>query len=774
METASLARERKLSERHGPWLVLTVLGALATAALAIVVDRGGLAEFEGFSSILRGYTLIGALLGLSSAALCVLTFVYSLRKRALQEHWPVGRGTLAAWLWAHVYFGVLAIVLAIAHAGYGAFSFQLSTGKLLFFTLFVLVASGTVWRAIYSIVPARAAQTIGNYSFQASRDKAVACQVEIEKLAAGRSQTFRQLTDWVLARTPGQAELQHALATLPGEEQGAFGEVATLAATRRESLEREHEQKRVLRKLSGLRIVHVPLSLLLFALLPLHIVYAYDLPAKLVRPGAINGAALGGFQRSEACVDCHGAIYAEWKLSMHAHAMNGPIMIAQTNEVLKRILGSAPAPDPQEICVNCHGPVGAALTRQASLPFTAGAFGDEQLLNEGISCSVCHQFNGKSQTGGGGLVAFQDDLQAGRTYFGPFGDAVGNAFHQSEQGAVFQQPGELCRNCHVVQYDKNGDGRYERGVDLVLQTLYDEWAAIGGGPSCLDCHMPIAARKRAAESASVPFQQDREAPERVVRDHTFVAVDYPLDDPAVRDATRPRREELLKSAVALKIVPDSVVKDAGKLRFNVEVANFGTGHNFPGGFAFVRQAWLEVTVKGAAGQLLASSGVLKSSSDDLCDASIVSDPTSPMKPFITGCAAPDLQLVNFQQMLVDRVEIARDASGAIKKGQRGENLLARATGSQEVVIQHLDSGPVPRPRPSTKQPTGTIAFGSSSTFPYAFDVPSDAKRISVRLLFRTVSPYFLRALGAAQPDVNLPRYIDSIEVTEATRDDRDL
>ncbi|HEV8244987.1 MAG TPA: multiheme c-type cytochrome, partial [Polyangiaceae bacterium] len=425
MQATSLARERKLTERHAPWIVLTTLAALGTALVAIAIDRGALAEFEYFPAIMRGYTLVGSLLGISAAACCMLTFAYSLRKRGLQEHWPIAKGTLAGWLWAHVYFGVLSLVLALCHAGYGVLSFQLSTGKALFLTLVLIVSSGVVWRAIYAVVPARVAEKVGNYSFQASAERAQACQVEIEKLAAGRSQAFHQLTEWVLAQTPAQAELQGALFRLAADEQGAFSEVATLAAARREALSREREQKGYIASLSRMRILHVPLSLLLFVLLPLHVVYAFDLPAKVLPPGAIAGAALGGFQRSEVCADCHGAIYAEWKKSMHAHAMTGPIMVAQNNEVISHVLGSQ-SPDLQKLCVNCHGPVGAALAEQPTLPLTAGSLGDAELMNEGIACSVCHQWNGEPHTGGAGLVAFQDDLEPGRAYYGPFVDAVGN------------------------------------------------------------------------------------------------------------------------------------------------------------------------------------------------------------------------------------------------------------------------------------------------------------------------------------------------------------
>ena len=190
-----------------------------------------------------------------------------------------------------------------------------------------------------------------------------------------------------------------------------------------------------------------------------------------------------------------------------------------------------------------------------------------------------------------------------------------------------------------MEYDKNGDGQLHRGTDLVLQTLFDEWQDYrqsGGSATCVNCHMPLVAETRAAEHADIPFEQDGDAPKRQVHDHSFVGADYPLDDRAARDALRPAREALLRRAASLSLVPDSLKPGLNSLSFAIEVSNTGTGHNLPGGFAFVRQMWLEVTVLDSAGRVLADSGRLRSASDDLCDASILDDPQNPMRGFVEG------------------------------------------------------------------------------------------------------------------------------------------
>src|SRR6185436_6074812 len=140
----------------------------------------------------------------------------------------------------------------------------------------------------------------------------------------------------------------------------------------------------------------------------------------------------------------------------------------------------------------------------------------------------------------------------------------------------------------------------------------------------------------------------------------------------------------------LEIDPASVELTKGELGFRVSVTNSGSGHYMPGGFAFVRQVWLEVSVRDANRQRVASSALLPSESSDLCDASIIDDPENPMKPLLQGCTSADPLLVNFQQQLFDTVELARDAQNNPILDDRGEFKLARAERARETALQHLD------------------------------------------------------------------------------------
>ncbi|HMJ13111.1 MAG TPA: multiheme c-type cytochrome, partial [Polyangiaceae bacterium] len=608
-----LARQRGILEQHWPWLACTLLATGAVCALLIVLGAGVLAEYSDYASeTLRGYTPAGVFFGLLSVALLGVVTFYSLRRRAFQEALPIGRATLASWLWAHVYLGLFALVSACAHAGFGAFSLQISTGKLLFGSLLLLVLSGVVWRLVYAIVPRTAQRSVGNYSVRGSEELAGRTLVEIEKLIAGRSPALHELKRRSLDAPVAGPELQRLAGALPQEEWPVAAELAKLVETHRELVARGVRQVRFTRMLQGWRILHVPLVLVVVALLPLHVVLAYDLPARLVEPGAIPGVTLGGFETADACERCHQSTVEQWRRSMHARAMTSPLMIAQTNQVVAQVFQGNDKDPTAKICVNCHGPLGATLSDSAALPLRAANLGDDRFLNEGVSCAVCHQWQGASRTGGAGLADFASGFEPGHTYFGPIADPVANAFHRSEKPALFDTPEELCRNCHAVQLDKNGDGSFVKGTDLVLQTLFDEWRdyAKAGGVGCTSCHMPVLAETRAAASASIPFEQDREAPARAVHDHSFVGVDHPLDVAEARDSQREARARLLASAARLELSPGSLVLNQGQLGFEVRVTNSGTGHYLPGGFAFVRQMWLEVTLVDPSGNALGSSGLL--------------------------------------------------------------------------------------------------------------------------------------------------------------------
>lgn len=763
----ALIRDTKVSERQGLWLVLALVVGLPLSLLAIASSQGVFEKLDPvvFASALRGYTGPGLAVGLVALLLLLVTFAYSVRKRRR----PVGKSaTMMAWLWVHVYGGLLAFVLATVHAGPGVVSFEFTSGKVLWFALLAVVVSGVAWRMVYALVPPVAGPKVVNYSKQGSARRAVEQATEIEKLAAGKSQAFHQVKEWLLAAPRHQNEVMAMAPRLPPAEQPLLAEMVRLSEARHRALSRVVLQDKYTRILQGWRVLHVPIALALVGLLVIHVVGALELPQRVLKPGTVTEGALASFAPSTSCKTCHTAIYAEWTESMHAHALTSPLTVAQNNLDVRISLKGAASPDPKRICIQCHAPAGALMTSGDTLPLSDGA-----IMNDGISCAACHTHSHAANPGEGAFFSgLLSKLEPGRTYYGPLASPVGNAFHKSEPSPMFKEPETTCASCHDVHLDRDRDGKIVKGVDLVLQTTYDEFGeyrAAGGTDTCVTCHMPVRpTQKRAADGALIPFEQDRDAPPREVRDHSFAGVDYPLDTVAQSDSQKPKREALLRSAaqVAFESAP---VLEGGKLKFQVAIRNT-TGHNLPTGFAFARQMWLEVEAKSASGETIFVSGKLANAAADLCDASSLDD--APAKHMV-GCTAPDPELVNIQLKLMDKIAVLPNAAGQPQKDERGEYVVVAAAGGQETVLQHPEGGPIARKRPATKEALVPLRPLEKRAFAYAVAIPHALARgtssLKVRLLFRNIPPYFIRAMAALQTPDEKPSVgplVDRLQIVE--------
>ncbi len=143
MNKPRLERPVVFFERQWPWAVLGGSIALILTLLSLVFATGFMSSVNDlrFGPNLRGYTATGILMGLLSLFFVILTMWYSARKRR-----NVTGATMMTWLWAHVYFGLLAVLAAVLHAGSGLLSASLTSGKLLFLLFSVIAGSGIFWR----------------------------------------------------------------------------------------------------------------------------------------------------------------------------------------------------------------------------------------------------------------------------------------------------------------------------------------------------------------------------------------------------------------------------------------------------------------------------------------------------------------------------------------------------------------------------------------------------------------------------------------------------
>ena len=171
-------------ERARLWIVLGVVILIAAAFFTS-------SRFDELQSDLDArdstFTLV-TWLGILTVALILITFFYSLRKRAFQERAP---GTMMAWLQAHVYLGLLSLAVVLVHIWVPSFSEGWTSGKYALAAFALLVISGIAWRIVYVVVPPKVAQNVGNLSVTDTEDKTRLVKVEADKLLAGKSSEFR-------------------------------------------------------------------------------------------------------------------------------------------------------------------------------------------------------------------------------------------------------------------------------------------------------------------------------------------------------------------------------------------------------------------------------------------------------------------------------------------------------------------------------------------------------------------------------------------------------
>ncbi|MGO8998936.1 MAG: multiheme c-type cytochrome [Polyangiaceae bacterium] len=458
-------------------------------------------------------------------------------------------------------------------------------------------------------------------------------------------------------------------------------------------------------------------------------------------PTQENGAA--------ACGTCHATIYQTWRQAMHSNSMVSPVMIAETNQVIAGPLARVPNPDFTKFCINCHSPTVSAVATGDGLPQA-----DSTQWRDGVSCTTCHQFNGTSELSSGGFTAgMQQGYNTGTTYFADLDEPVGNRYHTSQTGNAFTNPNVLCKNCHEVWIDRNQDGIEEKGIDLVLQETWDEYQDyknFGGQETCVSCHMPaIAGLTRVADGAQIPNDQYTVAPPRVVHDHSFVGPDHLIDNAAQTAAQLSARTALLQSAAAIQFDRESSGEEGnGGIGVDLFVANVGAGHNLPSGFAFARQMWLEIKALDVNGNLVDSSGFLTNPTDDLCDGATLDDQFfNPMPPFFQNCRFIDGELTTFQQKLVSLVDF-----------EQQDRFLVQDTITQDVQdqfgfetwLQYLTGGVVARQRFNESGNLAALLPFETREFHYDLNNPGAGGKVTARLLYRSLPPYFLRALASKQ------------------------
>jgi hypothetical protein len=834
--SAKAIRPKKLLER--PWLWIIAAGIIAGAVFAFGTSLLQSAQDAGGDAGKAFFAV--ASVGTIAVILMAIVSFYSFRKRrrGLQEHLP---GTMMVWLKAHVWLGLAATFAILVHVWLYPWRSGLSSGKVTLVILLVLVASGIAWRIVYVSVPKRVPAAVGNLSVKDTRSRQQQIQVEIEKATAGASDDLRRLAELLLSGKGKPAELDQQALTLSLEEQETWRELKGLAERRDRYRGREPKQERYHRLLQGWKVLHLPLAAVLGAAIVFHVLDVFGVTKKVFASEA------DAFPDSGQCADCHSDVVREWMLAIHSSAQLTPTTVAQTALALEQdpqigqvctnchapigvqIAPSATFPLPGEggdailsdgvTCWTCHAlpqapgeiqgavagfPVNRAGARSFGTVFNPPLgeelplpVGDHQVdvgfmgdpLGTFELCGACHNVKVDMADPSDGFSVFGDDVADERvSEFDeePPSDSDGNGVLDENELQFVDQDGD-----GEADVDVDGSGKL---ADLVLQTTFDEWedfvaSSAFGGETCGTCHMP--------ELGEAPTVNDGpgglDVPERVRHSHEFVGVDYNLEPGHYsglgvgggdgREEVLSARDELISQAVTISARTTKVNPDL--LRAQVTVRTNFIGHDFPSGFAFARQWWLEVTAEtengdevclvpvnpatfavGDGGNRIVpsacGSGTLNSGSEDLRPC----DPQEVAATFADDFAAVGKEPKNATVVLTDRAPLAdcdpwlANFQKILTDGDQDEDGRFFEVPYQSLLPDivklrtRVADDQLMRPLKPYDNPD-TEFDDRSITFEYVFDtseVRGQRVTVTAAIRLRHLPPYFLRGLDGFYPN----------------------
>ena len=297
------------------------------------------------------------------------------------------------------------------------------------------------------------------------------------------------------------------------------------------------------------------------------------------------------------CGHCHTQIFQEWSASLHRFSShNNPVYHRVTQAVRQQ--GN---PEHLRFCARCHEPMMLA----AGEDLTAEPQG--WIATAGLSCLSCHRIT--EVHGGNGQYVLQEPiLHLFAVTESPLLQAVHAALvnlfpglHREMLTQDFYASAEYCRSCHEVTVPKAINGV----ADVALQDEYHQWrhgpfaSGRDGHPQkdCLTCHMPYLA------------SDDPAAQNGLIRSHRFVGGNNALPQ-FNRDFEQAEATEQFLRAGRIALDIAEAEWAAGGLNLDLILNSQDIGHAFPAGTADSNQAWLEIIVRDAQGNIVAHQGGL--------------------------------------------------------------------------------------------------------------------------------------------------------------------
>ena len=352
--------------------------------------------------------------------------------------------------------------------------------------------------------------------------------------------------------------------------------------------------------------------------------------AETITGGFIHEKQIAG---AAECASCHQDIAKEWFSSAHRQAASDPVYMKNIT-----LLADERGIEATRYCEGCHTPI-ALLTGELTPGGEHGGIPDSIGHAEGITCLGCHAIADTVHLDGVAsylyqppepyLFAYSDSplLKGVSQYL--IKTSVGQ--HKSDVAAPVLREPRQCATCHIQFMDKDINNwgwvkmqdEYTSWLSSPFSRQHQQTFASEHAMRCQDCHMPLVKSNDPSANS-----------DGMVRSHRVLGANTMLPllsgDTEQLELTKaflqsnklrvtiekPNRTQALQTELSL----DERLREHREtpyyyylgetVNLKVLINNIGVGHEFPGGTIDLNEAWVELMVHDAAGELVHSSGGL--------------------------------------------------------------------------------------------------------------------------------------------------------------------
>lgn len=214
--------------------------------------------------------------GIVAFALVLLVAAYTLRRRFLRGL----PGKMQNWLWLHIWFGVISLLVAGMHNNFQSlthdFSFlhtrftEAAYGTTALYALLLLVLTGVIGRLLdlwQARAIAREAGTNGVGIVRSVEERVRELDLTLERLGAGKSAQYKQAFAQVLS---GNAPDLQAKPVFPSSEVSDFQQACAVLSERAYLARSLRRQQRAHLVIRAWRLIHIPLACAAIAIISYH------------------------------------------------------------------------------------------------------------------------------------------------------------------------------------------------------------------------------------------------------------------------------------------------------------------------------------------------------------------------------------------------------------------------------------------------------------------------------------------------------------------------